>query len=288
MEYTKTFNIKLDCDLQRIKKSRFSTLSSFIKTYEILIKKFEKPLITKNTYSICLYTGYGFPFRTEILNKLNVQYQKDYGRDFNYLMDDDNYCEQQDLIRELIKTYKPKVEQILNEAILRYNTFNRYICECGKDVRKDSKNKHLKSKHHFNFINGIIKEDTFKCECGIEVLNKNKNNHFNTHKHKLWEIDNRNDDIEQLNSLHINDFLFQMIRKKEKGIIKKNELYNEFKFYIEACGIDDTITKYKLYEHMDILFKKCKNGWEGVEIIYSTDDEMEDFNDEIELNDKEP
>ena len=277
MEYTKTFNIELDCDLQRIKKSRFSTLSSFIKIYKILLNRFEKPLIKKTTYFLCLYTGYSLLFRNEIINKLNVQYQKDYGRDFNYLMDDDNYYQQQDLIRELIKTYKPKIEQILNEAILRYNTFNRYICECGKDVRKDSKNKHLKSTYHLNFINGIIKEDTFKCECGIEVLNKNKNNHFNTNKHKLWEIDNRNDDIEQLNSTFITDFLNQTIREKEKGIIKKNELYNQFKFYIDDCGNDNTITKYKLYEHMDILFKKCKNGWEGVEIIYLNEDDMEDF-----------
>jgi hypothetical protein len=190
--YSKPFNDKLNEELNSLSYLREKSIKSLIKTYETLLNKFNKPLITKRTYFLCLCIGYTPLFRDEIHNKLNVQYQKDYGRDFNKFMDDDNNYKQQELIRELIKTYKSKIEQILNKLKCKSESFNTYMCECGKNILKHNKNRHLKTTYHLNFVNGIIKENTFKCKCGIEVLNKNKHSHLLTKRHNNWELCNNN------------------------------------------------------------------------------------------------
>jgi phage/plasmid-associated DNA primase len=78
---------------------------------------------------------------------------------------------------------------------------------------------------------------------------------------------------------HISTFVNEKVRKREGGKIKKNELYNEFKLWMDKQG--GKIPKgSELYEYMDNKFTKSKIGWIDVEIIYSNDDEMEDFNDE--------
>jgi P4 family phage/plasmid primase-like protien len=78
---------------------------------------------------------------------------------------------------------------------------------------------------------------------------------------------------------HISAFVNEMVRKREGCKIKKQELYNQFKMWMEGAG--GKIPKgSELYEYMDNKFTKSKIGWIDVEIIYSNDDEMEDFNDE--------
>lgn len=76
----------------------------------------------------------------------------------------------------------------------------------------------------------------------------------------------------------ISAFVNEKIRKHQGKRVKKQELYNEFKKWMEGEG--GKIPKGgELYDYMDNKFGKCnKSGWTDVELIYDYEkDEMEEL-----------
>ena len=69
---------------------------------------------------------------------------------------------------------------------------------------------------------------------------------------------------------HISAFVADMVGKKEEKVIKKSELYEQFKLWFQEQQGNRKMPKgVELYEYMDNKFGKARrDGWHGVEILY--------------------
>lgn len=69
---------------------------------------------------------------------------------------------------------------------------------------------------------------------------------------------------------HISAFVADMIGKKDEKVIKKSELYEQFKLWFQEQQGNRKMPKgVELYEYMDNKFGKARrDGWHGVEILY--------------------
>jgi hypothetical protein len=72
----------------------------------------------------------------------------------------------------------PEIEIEHNEQ----KEYPKYTCECGRILLKADKWKHLRSKIHMNYINGIEKNYVV-CECGGQFDPKSKYKHVKGKKH---------------------------------------------------------------------------------------------------------
>jgi len=61
------------------------------------------------------------------------------------------YQDNKEKLREKQKIYDYLNKESIKEKRKEYYK-NKIVCECGSTIRKDSKNRHLKSKKHQNFI----------------------------------------------------------------------------------------------------------------------------------------
>jgi hypothetical protein len=87
------------------------------------------------------------------------------------------------------------------------NMSEKIKCECGRTITVGSKNEHLKSLIHQEYLklkseNKLNDEmnKTFKCECGSNITNLTKEKHLNTMVHKKYLLKNcgPNDEIMKL------------------------------------------------------------------------------------------
>lgn len=69
---------------------------------------------------------------------------------------------------------------------------------------------------------------------------------------------------------HISAFVADMVGKKDEKVIKKSELYEQFKLWFQEQQGNRKMPKgVELYEYMDNKFGKARrDGWHGVEILY--------------------
>jgi len=109
-----------------------------------------------------------------------------------------------DNINKKQKEYRIKnIDKILNDRKIFYennkekileNQKLKIICECGAEINKNEKSRHMKTDKHNNLINNIqIIEKLEKklCECGGHYTLGRKERHDNTNKH-IEYINNKN------------------------------------------------------------------------------------------------
>ena len=77
---------------------------------------------------------------------------------------------------------------------------------------------------------------------------------------------------------HISGFVIERIEKQPGKVLRKKELYEEFKIWFELQqGSSKKPKGVELYEYMDKKFKKKGDGWQDVGFIYPDADEMDDL-----------
>ena len=86
-------------------------------------------------------------------------------------------------MKEYNKKYKEENREKINES-----RKEKYLCECGSEIRKDEKINHETTQRHINFIENQIKYEksnypTYKCECGSEIRKDGKYKHEQSIKH---------------------------------------------------------------------------------------------------------
>jgi hypothetical protein len=85
------------------------------------------------------------------------------------------------------KDYYASNKDVINDK--RKN--ERYLCDCGSELRKSDKSEHLKSVKHNNWINNIPKalidySIKMQCECGSSYSRREKSKHIKSKKHINW------------------------------------------------------------------------------------------------------
>lgn len=78
---------------------------------------------------------------------------------------------------------------------------------------------------------------------------------------------------------HISAFINEKIQRMPGKLLKKKEVYDEFKNWFELQqGSNKKPKGVELYEYIDMKFGKCQNdGWRNIGIIYQDTDEIDDM-----------
>lgn len=87
--------------------------------------------------------------------------------------------------------YEANKNQILKQSKVYYESNKerkkqKYMCECGSEIRCDNKTRHERSVKHLAGKINIPKGPKYKCECGSESTIHNKTRHEKTKKHQDW------------------------------------------------------------------------------------------------------
>jgi hypothetical protein len=185
---TKIFKNLIDYDYKNINSYSITRLKTLIKKYKKLNFGLSKHIYNykdKDGNIIFVFTNEEYD---AIIKERNNRYIDEYG-DVNdetgikKMMLNDIYDEYYQYIQDKFNDAKYRLEQKEKD--------NKNNCECGVEVIQKHMNRHLLSKQHFDFTNGIKyveKPKIYNCDCGSnDILFIQKKRHETSKKHIDWK-----------------------------------------------------------------------------------------------------